>query len=311
MNIACATDNNYVQHCGVMLASLFENNKGEEIHIYLLTEGLTGKNKASLENIVKQYGGHFHYCLLDSNLLQKFPPISNGTPHITLAAYNRLFISNFIPEKETKVIYMDCDMIVCSSLKDLWETNIDNFALGAVRECWERSQESFIRLGYDCSYFYFNSGLLLINIGYWKSNNVQQRLLEYVRLNPEKLVCNDQDALNATLYAEWTELPFKWNIIPTAFYSKREQYILPEYINSVKEAVKSPGIIHYFYKPKPWDPGCWHPARKEYFKYAQFTEWKNFRPSFHLTSFIKHHLALGLEKLGIRKSGYISETITY
>jgi len=34
--IAVTIDENYVQHCGVMLLSLFENNVGEKFHVFII-----------------------------------------------------------------------------------------------------------------------------------------------------------------------------------------------------------------------------------------------------------------------------------
>lgn len=48
MNVVCATDDNFVQHCTIMLTSLLINNT--DVNIFLLTEGLKPQN----ELIIKQ-----------------------------------------------------------------------------------------------------------------------------------------------------------------------------------------------------------------------------------------------------------------
>ena len=62
MNIVCATDDNFVQHCTIMLTSLLLNNKG--VNIYLLTEGLKFENEKLLESKLKFLEGHLMYVLL-------------------------------------------------------------------------------------------------------------------------------------------------------------------------------------------------------------------------------------------------------
>ena len=52
MNIVCAADSGYVQHCSVMLISFFENNPGEEHAVYLLTEGLDLDDLDFIQKIV-------------------------------------------------------------------------------------------------------------------------------------------------------------------------------------------------------------------------------------------------------------------
>ena len=45
MNIVCATDDNYVPLCGIMLTSLLENNRGSHVDIYILTKGLNSGSR--------------------------------------------------------------------------------------------------------------------------------------------------------------------------------------------------------------------------------------------------------------------------
>lgn len=307
MNIACATDDRYVQHCGVMLTSLFENNIGENIHIYLLTAGLTDEHRTSLENIVKHYKGYFHYCRIDEENMKDFPQGGVANSHITLAAYNRLFLPLFLPQNEERVIYLDCDMVVCSSLRELWLTDITEYAVGAVKECWWNSQKHCERLGYDSRYSYFNSGLLLINLVYWRKYELMDKLFDYIRQHSEHLLFHDQDALNAVLKDCWYELPFKWNVLTDAFYTEMEHLTLPDYIVSVKQAIYYPCVIHFLCKPKPWEAACWHPYRKEYFKYLSLTEWRNFIPPVSLYKSLRHWGAGLLSILKLRKKKMLNE----
>jgi lipopolysaccharide biosynthesis glycosyltransferase len=54
--------------------------------------------------------------------------------HITLAAYARIFLSDILPASWSKVLYLDCDLIVRRSLLELWSTELDGYAIAAVRE---------------------------------------------------------------------------------------------------------------------------------------------------------------------------------
>ena len=71
MNIVCATDDNFVQHCCIMLVSLLCTNR--DVDIYILTEGLTDKNKKIIEDEVLDKGGRLHYCYVDSSLIDNLP----------------------------------------------------------------------------------------------------------------------------------------------------------------------------------------------------------------------------------------------
>ena len=63
---------------------------------------------------------------------------------------------------------------------------------------------------------YFNSGVLLINLDYWREHNITQQLLDFVCTNPNKCLLHDQDAINAVLYGKIRRLQF--NMIFKIFF---------------------------------------------------------------------------------------------
>lgn len=46
-HVACCTDDNYVQACGVLLCSLFENNPNSRFHVHILIEEISEKKQAA------------------------------------------------------------------------------------------------------------------------------------------------------------------------------------------------------------------------------------------------------------------------
>ncbi|MDX8339297.1 glycosyltransferase family 8 protein [Draconibacterium sp. IB214405] len=287
MNIVLSTDNNFVQHCAATLVSLLENNKGL-INIYILSEGLTDSNNRILEEIVLARGGNFKYIQVDSDLIQSLPmPYLKSTSHISLATYYRLVIPFLLPSSINKVIYLDCDIIIRKSIKELWEVDIETFAVAAVYQITQRTIKDAIRLGYDPSYGYFNAGVLLINLSYWRQHNITKKLLSYLTTNQNRIIFHDQDALNAVLHDKSFKISCKWNML-TIFFIKRtliindefEGKIINDYLDYKKSFPKEaldPTIIHFVAKPKPWDPYCTHPFRIEYYNYLVQTPWYTFK----------------------------------
>lgn len=55
---------------------------------------------------------------------------------------------------------------------------------------------------------YSNSGVLLVNLDYWREHDVARRLAAFVREHPEKCLLSDQDALNVRLHG--AEVPPVW-----------------------------------------------------------------------------------------------------
>ena len=299
MNIACSTDDNYVRYCGVMLTSLFENNKEEVIHIYVFTEGLSRNNRMSLENIVNHYKGFFHYCKIESDLIKEFP-LKEGS-YISIATYYRLLIPQILPTDLNKVIYLDCDIIVSSNLNKLWNVDLTNYALGAVDESTTLDNGVFARLQYSSEYGYYNAGVLLFNLNYWRNNNIINQCFTYIKENPEKIVLADQDVLNAVLHAQCLHLPCKWNV-GTAFYTV--SYVRKYRSDtSLIQALKSPYIIHFTWEAKPWT-GFEHPMRRYFFKYQKLTEWKKMKLSFYIS--VKLMIKEILFFFGLRKNIFVN-----
>lgn len=279
MDIICSTDDNFVQHCSIMLASVLINN--ENTSIWVLSEGLTQVNQSILKKEVESKGGIFNYLEVDSKIISRLPmPENDSLSHISTATYYRLLVSEILPATVEKAIYLDCDIIVKESLQQLWNTNIDNYAIGAVHQMWQEIHDAY-RLGYPVEYGYFNAGVLLINLKYWREKSISSKLVNYLTSNYDNILMHDQDALNAVLYNKSFTLPCKWNMLHFFFYpdSKTIKGVFngklindySEYKKQLRHYRKEPVVIHYVSKPKPWQDGCLHPFIKEYYKYAKKT----------------------------------------
>lgn len=286
MNIVCATDDNFVQHCTIMLVSLLSNNKN--VSIYILTEGLSEDNKRILEMEVAQKGGNIHFLIVDSAVVEKFPmPSDGGLSHISRATYYRLLMAELLPTSLDKVIYLDCDIIVNGSLKELWDIDIDNYAIAASKQIGYGFEAE--RLGYPIEFGYFNAGVNVVNLKYWREHNVKDSLLSYINSNSARIKYHDQDTLNAVLYDKCLHIMPQWNMTSLTFSlflssrgDSRNGVVLNFYEvekRNIRENKKNPIVVHYVSKPKPWNKGCVHPLCGLYYRYARKTiHFKNINP---------------------------------
>ena len=289
MNIVLATDNNFVQHCGVAMISILKNNK--YVHIYLLTEGLSAENEAVLRDLVTTNGGTIDVCLVPSDIVKYFPMSKLASSHISIATYYRLFITSLLPDDVSRVIYLDCDMVITGSLDELWNTSIDGYALGAVYQNngWSDHVKSWERLNIPRKEGYFNAGGLLMNLEFLRKDNFQEKAIHYINDNISNIVSHDQDVLNALYYKKVKPLSCRWNYIPL-FMKKLNSSMFPakfDYIEDAKVVGNRPIVIHYVSKPKPWQFGCIHKFKSEYYKYLSYTPWRLYRPRFIFRSFIQ------------------------
>lgn len=294
MNIVLSTDNNYVQHCAITISSILKNNK--DVIIYILTEDLSEDNKQILSDEVNALSGKIRFVLVDKSIIDALPmPSHSYLSHISRATYYRLLLPNIIPQDIDKVIYLDCDLIVNSSLDDLWNIDIEQYAIAASKQIGGGRDGK--RLGIPKEYGYFNAGVLLINVNYWRSHNVSKALIDYLHSHSETVVFHDQDALNAVLHDKCLYLHQRWNM-NYATYSKQFLSMTKkdetdyDYSNEIREAMEyqsHPSILHYSARIKPWDWRCTHPMRDLYYAYAQNTvHFRHVRKPSMIISIIAH-----------------------
>lgn len=283
MVILLASDDRFVQHCAVTMTSVMENNK--DVTFYLFTQGLIESNVTLLNDLVGKYGCKLHICVIDENMTSSFPMPKGAGDHISIATYYRLFVEKVLPVEVHKVIYMDCDIVVRGSLDALWNLDIASYALGAVYQSYTFMDDSdFLRLGIPKERGYFNAGVLLMNLDYWRIHNVTDRLFSFIKNDYRRIKQHDQDVLNVTLYNEVTPISYTWNYLPQ-FFLEKKGLTFPDFVDYTEQI--DPIVIHYVSVPKPWDWGCYNPYTKEYFKYLDKTPFKGWRPKFEFKKFMK------------------------
>lgn len=270
MNIAVCTDENFVMPALVCLTSVFENNRGENVHAYVLTDGISVKAKGKFQQLSQTYKQPIDVMTIDRHVFdglrvnERFP----------VSMYYRFLLPKMLSNEE-KVLYLDCDIIVRKSLHDFYDTPLDDKALAAVvgESCDDIVFENKLLLKGK----YFNSGVLLMNLDYWRKNDIARKLIQWVADNPDIATLPDQDALNKVLdgkvvYADYTynyqEWWFRPSLISYMHYSKWP---------SIREAGKDPAIVHFCEAEKPWFTECKNPYQHEFIHYAQMYPFIGFR----------------------------------
>ena len=302
IHIAVCLDKGYVMPTGVMMYSACVNNQDVDIDFHvLIDESVNAKDQQDLKEVVDKFHGKrvLLYSVKSINALD-FPLISK---HLTQAAYYRLFLPNILSPTIDKVLYLDGDIIVRHSLLSLWNTDLTNVAVGAVMDTCDGDIKRYNRLRYSYQKGYFNSGVLFINLKYWRDNNTVNAIVEYLNNFPERIIYEDQDVMNVVLQDKKLTLPVKYNF-QTGFLEKNSCWDYWKHESEVRMGIEDPVIVHFSYKLKPWyndllDP---HPYRNTFLKYQSQTKWKNCcydRRS--LYQKIRNGLADYLRKKGLKK----------
>jgi lipopolysaccharide biosynthesis glycosyltransferase len=260
IHICTASDKNYGKYAGVMIASvLFSAKKDDELIFHILDGGISDVDKTYIEELKKIKAFEIIYYKIDDKEYEICP-----VSYLPIATFYRVKIASILKDVD-KVLYLDCDLIVNKSLKELYNSDIENYWIAGIED--PIAQKNKERLGYDEKYLYFNAGVLLINLKKWREDKIEAKLFEYMKNSREKIKWVDQDLLNDVLYEKALEVDKRWNSqnFPYGHTYKDEK----EY----KKALKKPYIIHYILAEKPWQIGSMVPRRKYYFKNFKKTPW--------------------------------------
>lgn len=306
MNIVCCTDHNYIMPTGVMICSACVNHKDCVIVFHVVcNDDVTEEDKEDLKNIVYQYHHKIEFYTIDIEFPEYFTIGEKGQPkHITIATYYRLFLAELLPNYIDKVIYLDGDIVVKRSLNEMWNINIEDVALAVVPDRDEGQIYLYNNLRYEQSLGYFNAGVLLINLKYWREHHLLNYFIDFATRYPERIKFHDQDVLNFVLRKNKKKLPLKYNVQDGFF--KKVPNISWEYEKDLKEAINDPFIVHFTCggANKPWYKGCMVPYKEEFFKYRNLTKWKN-KPLKKITYSNKTRIKLFIKKtlilLGVMK----------
>ena len=211
MHIACNIDSNYVQHCAVTMVSIFENNKDEAISIHIIARNLSDDDEEILREITNRYHNVIFFYEPDMKLLEGFN-IRKFSKRISIATYYRCILSRLLPASIDKVIYLDCDIVILDSIRPFWDISLEGVGVAAVEDMGCKEPERYKILQYPMEYSYFNAGVLLINLDFWRKHDIAQACIDYFHKYPERILYNDQDLLNSVLYKDKKLVDIKWNV---------------------------------------------------------------------------------------------------
>lgn len=257
LDICLSSDEYYCQYMAATISSILSNSDNDDILIFHILDGgisLESKNKLLNLKRIKYFEIRFYKPNIEkyqkwfemSKLKVKFPP----------AIFYRLDIHRLIPDVD-KILYLDCDIIVRSSLQELFTIDINNYYLLAVQDGAEWLKKE--------NQFYFNSGMIMINSKLWRENEVEKDFEEYYLSNTD--CYGDQDILNFCLNSKVKEIEEKWNFSNDYHCHRKKLSVNLDDIN----------ILHCVIKP--WKKDCKNAYFiEEFWKYYQLTPWFLERP---------------------------------
>lgn len=278
MNIVYSSDENYAQHLCVSLVSLLENNKEDlSMNLFIISNKISDASKDKISDVAKRYGKKIEW--IDFLPFQSELNLDMEWP-ISISSYARLFIAEMLPAWCKKVIYLDCDTVVCSSLSGMWAVEMKNCSVAGVEDLIQNEFKE--KIGMNLADHYINAGILLIDLQKWREKNQGKLFLDFINDYKGRVTHHDQGVINGTLHQECLILPPQYNVM-TPFFTKkyndiRSFYQLSQYYSEeeIQRATTKPVIIHYTPEcvGRVWEYDCKHPKVDLYRKYLDLTPWK-------------------------------------
>lgn len=273
MHILLITDNKYIMPTGVLMYSIGMNNKKNTNFHVVVDEGFTEKSKKTLRGIVDKFSNKIYFYEFPKDLVKQFPFGRENQPkQVSIATYYRLFAAEILPDNVHKVIYLDGDMIVRKSILPLWEIDLRGYAVGVVNDQNEKRHCDSNRLPYPMNTGYFNAGMLLINLDYWREYKCLDLFMKFIEHNSAAILWHDQDVLNSVFYNKKKFVPLTYNFQDGfLFLSDRVEY-KESITEEIKKYENDPAIIHYTVI-KPWKLSCFQPMCAVWRYYWRKTKW--------------------------------------
>ncbi|MCM1063466.1 MAG: glycosyltransferase family 8 protein [Eubacterium sp.] len=304
MNVIYACDDRFARVLTVSISSLCKYNK--DLHILVIDAGITTENKKIISTAVEKEKARLDY--VPAKNIETFFPVHLNMDRGSMAQFARLFISDILPEEWNRVLYLDCDTLIRSSLEELFQTDMEEMAVAGVEDAF--SKLHWRALGLDKEDVYINSGVMLIDLCKWRELRVEQRISELIIEHKGKILQGDQGIINMVLQGKISRLPIRYNMVsycfdftyeemafyrqPYSFYSKKE----------VEEAKDDPVIVHFtssFASMRPWQNNkTGHMYGKEWldcYERHGFSVQNTYKKSYLIYKYMPHILLLCIVRI--------------
>lgn len=268
VNIVYFSDKNYIPYMMTSLYSATKNKHKESIYnIYIIAKDFNQEDKNKLNNIkldnVKINIVSAKEKTLDYTRLGRFSGFKT--------AMQKIFISDYLQNLD-KVLYLDADTIVQKDLLEVYNKDVSQNYLAATKDgLMYQFPEHITEIGLDWRKFYFNSGVMLLNLDKIRKDNLLTEAINYFNTHEE--VFGDQDILNVIVKDKVLSLSYLYNCNST-FFEERDAKFLSQFyeepVSQTPRKVYDNATILHFAGHKPWTPWFTHsylkPLWQEYHK---------------------------------------------
>ena len=256
VNLVYMTDAKYLPYMMVSLNSAIKNKSAEsKYHIHVIGKDLDEEDISSLKTMETQNVSIDVYRSREYDLDYKHL----GRFESFKVSLQKIFIADYLPYLN-KVLYLDADTLVQEDLSEVYDINISDKYAAAVRDgLMYQFPEHVAAINPQHKDFYFNSGIMLLNLEKIRSDDIMRRTVIYFNTHNE--IFGDQDVLNMVFGKEVESLSYKYNCNSVFFEEKDADFLSNFFKESVPQTpreVYDQAVILHFAGHKPWTPWFTH-----------------------------------------------------
>ncbi|MDC9591620.1 glycosyltransferase [Xenorhabdus sp. XENO-10] len=256
LDIAFGVDENFLKPAGIVISSILKCNNVNLLRFHIFVNEIN-KNEV---NRYKKINGKADVTVhvFDDGIFKDMQEREN----LPKSMYYRLVAPHIISELSDKVLYLDADTLCLNKIDELINFRFDNNVACVINH---KSIDISSLNGIDIKNedFYFNSGVMLINIPVWIRNCVLNDFLSLI--GKKKYNYPDQDVLNVILEGKVSYIDGKFNRFM-------------EDVTAGDDTV----FVHFTGAPKPWQ--AWYEKGDIYDSFYNSSPWSGIPYDLPITS---------------------------
>ena len=233
-------DENYVPQLCVVLMSATRNTQSK-LHFIVLNFELSDFAKNNIKNAACANDVTFVSIAPYVKYFSDFPKKQS---HISIAACYRYLIP-ILDFSYDKGIYLDCDVVGTGDLREIYDFDLGGCSIAGANDFHGRSYLKKLGVSH-----YFNSGILLMDIGKMRSNEATFKLIKKTIELKDNIKYLDQDVLNLFFAGDSKILPTRFGVVSSVFRKNVSSSSIPK--AEIDRAIYNPIVVHFTGPDKPW-----------------------------------------------------------
>ena len=262
-------NNNFSLPASVAFYSMLKNaNNNYFYKLIVLSSDISDENKQLLFETVKPFKNAELEFIDMNNKFDKIFLQTKSKSSFSKEMYYKLITASIFPQYD-KIILADVDVVYMGDISSLYEEFDVNESYYLYGSCGFLKADKNYYLNHWINNNYKNftneeksklkilAGLLVINNKKIREDNIEEKFIDFLQKNKERIVCPEQDVLNLVCHPH-IKLMKENALVCYIDYNFYNNINLNNYENgeTIKQALNNPIQLHYAGSKKPWNSFC-------------------------------------------------------